>query len=256
MDSNMYENNCYVIWLSTCKNLSIPDSVSEKWWAIIQMEYNNPIRHYHNFQHICEFLDKALSLKQKIVDYPSFVLAIFFHDVIYDPKSKSNEDRSIDLFKRFAGDANLTKLSSSLVIECIEATKSHKVNVNVNTDVLYFSDMDMSIIGSNEDRYKNYSEQIRQEYIHVPLFLYCKGRSKFLKEFKNSDKSIFNTKHFKDHYELRAKSNMEWECNRLENMMVVRSKKLFVWFAIPILVGGLAFTLLSRKQNLFNQSHN
>jgi predicted metal-dependent HD superfamily phosphohydrolase len=47
--------------------------------------FNEPQRHYHNMFHISRLLKENKNLSDMML------LSIWFHDIIYDPKSKENE---------------------------------------------------------------------------------------------------------------------------------------------------------------------
>ena len=76
-----------------------------------------------------------------------------------------------------------------------------------STDTNYFIDADLSILGSDNKSYLNYSRQIRKEYRHFPDILYKPGRRKVLAAFLEM-KNIFKTKYFQDKYEEQAKINI------------------------------------------------
>ena len=62
----------------------------------ILKNYDEQHRFYHNLYHLIDMLTNAKKLGIELTD--SLVLAIVFHDIIYDPKRKDNEERSADLF--------------------------------------------------------------------------------------------------------------------------------------------------------------
>jgi predicted metal-dependent HD superfamily phosphohydrolase len=169
------------IWKVLCeKELSLPSSLADSWWHRISSEYSQPYRHYHTLQHLSEFLFHYSTHSSLISSSTPFVLAIFFHDIIYQPKSNANEDESIQLFQIFiqqchdafpsSGNTSfrheswhqrLDEISIS-VIAFIELTKSHKFDEEgeVSLDAQLFCDMDMAILGSSPERYSEYSQQV------------------------------------------------------------------------------------------------
>ena len=69
--------------------------------------YREPQRHYHNFFHLrklYDFYDSSVGLGQieEAPDRHTFLYSLWFHDVIYDPLRKDNEERSAGLFNEFA----------------------------------------------------------------------------------------------------------------------------------------------------------
>jgi predicted metal-dependent HD superfamily phosphohydrolase len=173
------------IWRDLCEGeLSLPSSLTTSWWNRILSEYTQPYRHYHTLQHLSEFL-LHFSQNISLISSPlPFLLAIFFHDIIYRPQSSTNEDESIQLFETFVHECHavltlptsaydaisaegvawhqrLDGISQS-VIELIELTKSHQLNQagEVSLDAQLFCDMDMAILGSSPERYCEYSQQV------------------------------------------------------------------------------------------------
>src|SRR5258708_252314 len=69
--------------------------------------YDAPARSYHNMRHIQQCLeefDAHLGMAQS----PDAVeVAIWFHDVVYDPKRHDNEERAADLAAQMLGDAGV-----------------------------------------------------------------------------------------------------------------------------------------------------
>lgn len=76
----------------------------------------------------------------------------------------------------------------------------------------------MSILGAEAERYKSYAVEIRNEYIHVISSDYCEKRSKFLRNTLKSE-LLSATSEFRA-FDARAKENIEWEINELENSRV------------------------------------
>lgn len=68
----------------------------------------------------------------------------------------------------------LVKICKSQII----ATKKHIVNSNSDTN--FFIDVDLSILGQPENIYKDYSKNVRLEYLYYPSLIFNKGRTKVL----------------------------------------------------------------------------
>jgi predicted metal-dependent HD superfamily phosphohydrolase len=95
---------------------------------------------------------------------------------------------------------------------------SHNVFDSPDRDLQLFIDLDMSILGEEAERYKSYAVEIRNEYIHVISSEYCEKRSKFLRNTLKSE-HLSATSEFRA-FDARAKENIEWEINELENSRV------------------------------------
>ena len=164
--------SCFLFFfLGFCSCLGILDeSIIDKWLSVIKDRYSEPWRSYHSLTHVDALL-KEFSLVKHSLASPSAVLAaIFFHDLVYDPKSKTNEKDSAILWEQFASEAKLADAELvANVSDFILQTASH-MSVDVEKasfDKLTFLDLDLSILGSSEKDYSAYASQIRQEYAHV-----------------------------------------------------------------------------------------
>ena len=85
-----------------------------------------------------------------------------------------------------------------------------------DNDTNILLDIDLSILGENPMKYKEYCENIRKEYQIYPDFIYRKGRQKVLENILKLD-SIYKTEFFKQEYESQAKENLTLELNQLNN---------------------------------------
>jgi predicted metal-dependent HD superfamily phosphohydrolase len=210
-----------IVWDDMCLRLGIT-AFSEKWWEILTEKYDEVGRHYHTMRHIQELMKYVDYYSNLIEDKDIMILAILFHDVIYDPKSSSNEDDSIVLFREFVFDVKSVNIDamSEEVVSYIECTKDHKIKSTDSFSKRLFSDFDMAIIGSPRTRYQQYAWQIRNEYSHVPLDTYCVRRAAFLKSCAKSVENVFSTDLFRARFEDSARDNLLWECSFLEKGLV------------------------------------
>lgn len=205
------------------------DALSQRWLEKVSELYAQPHRAYHNMTHIQDViasLDFLLERKEccrpaSLVDTKPnneeaiLVLAAFFHDVIYNPKSSTNEKDSADLFLQFVSEllAAISSLQTKeqqgnsitgdgspeeqsykncdVVMqteECIIATATHiesaaQAHETQNHTLATFLDADMSILGKDSDAYNNYAGCIRREYEFVERNVYCEKRADILESF-------------------------------------------------------------------------
>mgnify|MGYP002177402036 CR=1 FL=1 len=77
--------------------------VSDRWWATLVENYTKWYRYYHTLAHIAAMIKvgDTLPVERREV----FELAVWFHDIVYIPERKDNEQASIKLFEKFAYDA-------------------------------------------------------------------------------------------------------------------------------------------------------
>lgn len=167
------------------------------WFEKMISLYSEPHRYYHNLQHISELLNKAKNLVKiynlSVSEANCLMTAIWFHDAVYNPMSKTNEDDSIKLLNDFVDDVNLLNLDElKIVSEMIAATKNHLNHPRGNKLIDLFLDLDLSILGASSVRFNEYCDQIRQEYIFVDDKTYSVERKKILNHFLTYQ-SLFRT---------------------------------------------------------------
>lgn len=177
-------------------------------WQEIETQYSEKGRHYHNLLHLENMFLELETVKSTIGDLTAISFSVFYHDVIYDATSKSNEEKSAlfaaDRLQKLDLDQNII----SKVSEQILATKSHQKAVD--TDTNYLLDADLAILGKELSVYMEYTRQIRKEYSIYPDLLYKPGRRKVLRHFLELE-NIFKTEKFRDQYELQARENIAEE---------------------------------------------
>ncbi|KAK6532129.1 hypothetical protein TWF694_003290 [Orbilia ellipsospora] len=199
--------------------------------------YINSNRAYHNHTHILFMLDKLTSdINQNKIELNDWerktvIMAIWWHDFVYDPQSKDNEIQSIAAWEQFVdqvaqeSSALLSfKTPVSLLINC---TITHTVPSTAEdlwlSDLIvsYFLDLDLAILATERVVYQAYAEGIRNEYISYTIEDYRKGRVAVLKGFLERE-NIFlmsgiegKVESMRD-MEKRARNNIGWEVGELE----------------------------------------
>ena len=80
--------------------------------------YSEKHRAYHNLGHIGALLFQAENLKENIRDRESVGLAIWFHDIIYQPKSSRNEIKSAEAaVEKINAGASLVQVYTGLIYD-------------------------------------------------------------------------------------------------------------------------------------------
>jgi predicted metal-dependent HD superfamily phosphohydrolase len=156
--------------------------------ALLQ-SYQEPQRHYHTLEHI----DECLRLHAMLLPYcqapDEVALAIWYHDVVYDPKAKDNEAKSAERARAELAALRGNDPSIERISQMIIATQHHKA---ATPDEQILMDIDLSILAAQPARFAAYCQQIRAEYAHVPYWQYVVGRWKVLRHF-SSVSPIFKT---------------------------------------------------------------
>lgn len=194
--------------LSFTKDMSLIDCL----WEEIETQYSEKGRHYHNLLHLENMFSELEEVKTNIVDFTSVSFSVFYHDIIYNASSKSNEEKSALKAKERLAELDVSQDTITVIYDQILATKLHQKSENEDTN--YLLDADLSILGKNFEDYLAYTRMIRKEYSIYPDLLYKPGRKKVLKHFLELD-SIFKTDYFKKKYEVQARSNIAAEIQLL-----------------------------------------
>jgi predicted metal-dependent HD superfamily phosphohydrolase len=180
---------------------------SEKEFDEICRAYAGPVRYYHNLDHVLAVLDKVESLASRAKSLNAVKLAAWLHDVIYDSKAPDNEERSAEYAERLCEEMAIQE--GRLVASLILKTKTHDSGDDFDAEVLL--DADLAILGASEPLYRDYAEQIRQEYAWVPEPEYRTGRRQILTKFLTRPRIY----HLLTHLEEPARLNIAAEIARL-----------------------------------------
>lgn len=181
-------------------------------WKEIEIQYSEKRRHYHNLLHLENMFNELEMVKSNISDFTAISFSVFYHDVIYDAPSKTNEEKSAAKAEKRLAELHLDKNKISIISEQILATKSHQRCDQEDTN--YLLDADLSVLGKDFTTYLEYTQNIRKEYSIYPDFLYKPGRKKVLRHFLELE-SIFKTDYFKQKYEAQARKNIAEELHLL-----------------------------------------
>lgn len=167
--------------------------------------YAQPHRKYHTRQHLLECLTLFESL-QGMIERPHEVeMALWFHDAIYDLAGSGNEERSAAWAREALDSAGVEPESVCRVQKLILSTKHEALPGTADEAVL--ADIDLAILGAPEARFAEYERQIREEYAHVPQWLFRLKRRSILKGFL-ARPAIYSTPSLRQQLEVRARANL------------------------------------------------
>jgi pantetheine-phosphate adenylyltransferase len=195
-------------WATLMSALGNPKG-SEMVMKDLLTRYSEPHRAYHNLTHIVTMLDELELVGE---NGSAIALAIWFHDAVYDPKAKDNEEQSASLAKDSVKQIGLPNSLGEQVNDLIMATKHTATPVKHTDQVL--ADIDIVVLGKTEREFNAYEVGIRKEYEWVPQPDFCAGRSKILQSFLDRP-SIYSTEVFRGKYESTARKNLERSIERL-----------------------------------------
>jgi len=145
--------------------------------------YNEPHRFYHTIDHITDVLkklnDKGLEKNDELF------LAAVFHDIIYNPKSNTNEEDSANLFISESKNSSLTYDQKEHIKQLILDTKSHKPTVKHSEE---FIAIDLSVFDGTLGQLIKYEQQIFKEFQFVDYKTYKPKRIEVLNHFNTNGK--------------------------------------------------------------------
>ena len=196
---------------------------NEEWFDKIWTLHTESTRFYHTAVHLeelCHLFQIVLenAPNKSSIDEAAIWYSIFFHDAIYNPQSKSNEEDSEKLWKEYARSVSIQDGLQTHVSDFILATKQHKVSSDHSSSLALFLDLDMAVLGKAEDAYLAYAALVRREYAFVPHETYCATRAKILREFLT--KPIYGSNFFREALEDRARTNLTAEVSLLDQQKI------------------------------------
>jgi predicted metal-dependent HD superfamily phosphohydrolase len=174
--------------------------------------YDEPDRHYHNIDHIGRMLVVFKSARPKCTMPNEVTLAIIFHDAIYNPRAKDNEEKSAELAIQTLAAFGVPRACLDLIEDLILCTKHHIPTAHPASTLMI--DTDLSILGSLDEEYDIYSRAIRTEYSFVSDGDYRVGRTNVLNSFLRRD-SIYLLPWFRERIEEQARRNIVLEIAKL-----------------------------------------
>lgn len=175
-------------------------------YSEIASAYAEPHRRYHTRHHIEDCLvqlDTAVDIADSIEEVE---LALWFHDVIYEPISSKNELRSAEWARDFMSSNGVDDSRCDRVYSHILATR-HGAE-SWSGDAALVLDIDLSILGRNPKEYDDFERSIREEYKWVPWPLYRRKRAEILSSFLGRT-IIYVTERFRGRFEAMARQNLE-----------------------------------------------
>lgn len=192
------------MWRDMMADLSIDENLQT--FEQLQTAYAEKHRYYHTASHI-EFCLALFGEHSGLASSPAEVqCAIWFHDAIYNPMSGGNEIKSAEWAARFLKENHCAGECCDQVQNLIMATVHEASARDPDTQLLV--DIDLAILGTDDNAYREFEDNVRREYKWVPGPLFRRERRKILQSFMDR-KSIYSTEPFRLAYETPARSNIE-----------------------------------------------
>ncbi len=196
-------NRFQLLWSRCLVDSAIDES------AIIHQQlmdsYNEPQRYYHTLDHIEHCLSLFDKISSKLQSPHALELAIWFHDVVYQPGATNNEQLSADQFMQTTKNRFDDSLRNT-VYQHIMATL-HLHSEMTHADTKYMVDIDLSSFGLPWPEFIHDSENLRREMAHLSNADYCRKQSAFQQALMDRPR-FFRSDYFYQNYESQARQNL------------------------------------------------
>lgn len=177
--------------------------------------YAEPHRRYHTLKHLNEVLAIVAELSAEAQDADAVRLAAWFHDAIYTigPAAVSNEEASARLAEQVLGELGVPEARIAETARLVRITQAHKSEPG-DRNAAVLCDAELAILGASPERYRQYAEQVRQEYAEIPDEAFRRGRAEILQSLLE-EPTLFRTATARERYEDRARANLTAEIEAL-----------------------------------------
>lgn len=181
--------------------------------AQLYERYGEPHRAYHTLEHVRACLAHFDTVRSLLRQPAHVELAIWFHDVVYDPHAADNEAQSARWAQNALLDGGASPADAQRVATLIRLTKHH-APPHDDSDAHLLLDVDLAILGAEPTAFDAYERQIRQEYAWVPWPEFVRRRAEILRGFL-ARPTIYRTEPFQQQLETPARQNLERSIARL-----------------------------------------
>lgn len=203
-------------WHTLVRKFTNNQDLAEEMFAEITARYTEAGRHYHTLAHLTDLLRLFDEYRDLIQDQATVLFAIWYHDFVFDSHRSDNEALSADIASQRLHRLTVPDPIILKVKRLILATRYHTLLSGTDDfDSRVFLDADLAILGADRERYAEYMQEIRQEYITVPLSDYSNAREVVLQRFLEKDK-IYGTAEFQERFEEQARDNIKFELTLLK----------------------------------------
>ena len=171
--------------------------------------YQEKHRKYHILSHLLYCFKELESVRSLLHSPLTVMFAIWYHDIVYDTCMQNNEEESALAAKQALREMGLfSENFINKVVQMILASKHTSHHGSNDNDTLFFLDIDLSILGADEETFDAYEKQIRLEYFWVELSAYKRGRTAVLESILKN-KPILKTEQFNTKCGKQAEMNLK-----------------------------------------------
>ena len=197
--------------------LGIPGEAVTELCREVEQRYSEPVRRYHTLAHIHAVLSRADSLATqpgwRPRDPVALELAVWWHDVVYEPGRAGNEAASAWLLRdRLRSRVEPGTLERA--VRLVSATDGHRADESSLDwpDVAVLLDADLGVLAGTPQEYDAYVALVRAEFGFLGDDDWRRGRSEVLRDLLA--RPLFRTPAMRA-VERRARDNVGRELDAL-----------------------------------------
>ena len=180
--------------------------------AAVLARYAEPHRAYHTAEHIARVLTLLDRAQPRLREPDEAELAVWLHDLVYDPRAADNEERSAEIAARWLAEGGVEAARADRVRALILVTRH--AGPPDEGDARYVVDADLTILGAEPADFDRYESQVRREYAFRSDAEWRAGRVRILRAFLDRPR-IYLTPEFA-RFEKPARDNLARSIARLE----------------------------------------
>lgn len=139
---------------------------------------SEPHRRYHGLAHVASCVALAEQHAAHAQHPAAVVLALLFHDAVYDPRAADNEARSAALAEHALASLEAPPEVCARVGRLVRATAGHDAAGDVDAELVLSADL--AVLGASEAERAAFEHGVREEYAFVDAPLYAAGRARIL----------------------------------------------------------------------------
>ncbi|MGK7866136.1 HD domain-containing protein [Falsiroseomonas sp. E2-1-a20] len=176
----------------------------------LRRRYAEPHRIHHGWARIGGMLEVAEDVAGAIANRSAFILAVLFHNAVFEPKTPDSAQRSAQLMREMMRATPATTLARAevLILAVARQELPETRDASLRGDAMLLLDSDLSILGAPPAAFDAYEAANRREQAHLRPDSYRAGRFAELQMLLWRER-IFRTDRFFLACERQARRNIE-----------------------------------------------
>lgn len=195
------------LWQRSCADPSPADHIIDE----LEAGYGEPHRRYHTAWHIAYCLAQFDLASGQMAEPDTVELALWFHDLIYDPFASDNELQSAERFKHHAGGRMDPQLVDRVYGSIMATVHTHAPSA---LEQQYTVDIDLSSFGLPPDEFVKDSVNVRNEFPHLTEAEFAERNCRFLQSLMDRP-HVYFTEFYRNRHEQAARRNLSERIKKL-----------------------------------------